>query len=77
MYEEIDDLPTTLRETLSEATQRMFLKLYRRAHGLSTLEEIGERSRAALAYEKAMRAVEREGVYDKETGKWCQKSELE
>ncbi|MGD8463443.1 MAG: hypothetical protein PVI09_06220 [Anaerolineae bacterium] len=76
MYSNIEDLPTTLRETLSEASLDLYLRSYRRTYDTLTLERNDERSRASLAHEKAMSVVEQEGVYDEEDGKWYHKSEV-
>ena len=77
MYERISDLPTTLRETLSEASLDLYLQAYRREYDTLTLEKNDERSRASLAHEKAMSVVEQEGVYDEERGKWYHTREME
>jgi cation transport regulator ChaB len=59
MYMDINELPTTLRETLSEAKLELYLKAYRRAYE-SLDDGLGEDARQASAHEAAMRKVESE-----------------
>lgn len=77
MYENIEDLPTTLRETLSEATLNLYLKVYREAYEAPSPDEVEQVSRASLAHREAMRAVKRDSVYDQEVGKRILKGKSE
>jgi cation transport regulator ChaB len=60
MYRDISDLPTTLRETLSEAKLELYLRAYRRAYDSLAEEGVDADAREASAHEEAMRAVEYE-----------------
>lgn len=77
MVKDLSDLPTTVRETLSEATLDLYLEAYRKAYETLARDEDRESSTASQAHEEAMHAVEQESVYDKERAKWYQKSEIE
>jgi cation transport regulator ChaB len=64
MINDISDLPTTVRETLSEAKLELYLRAHRRAYEALTQDETEKGSRQALAHQKAMREVERTSEHE-------------
>lgn len=75
MYENLNDLPDTLRDTLPEEAQRIYLDAYKRAY--EDYEEFrgGEAGREAVAHRDAMHAVKQEYVHKSDSGKWYRKGE--
>lgn len=74
-YEKKNDLPNTLRETLPEPAQEIYIEAYNRALEEYEEKKGGEAGREAVAHRDAMHAVKREFVHKSETGQWYRKGE--
>jgi cation transport regulator len=74
-YEELGDLPETLRTTLPREAQEVYLEAYKKAWDEYTEEEGGQAGREAVANRNAMAAVEKGFVHDSESGKWRRRGE--
>jgi cation transport regulator ChaB len=66
VYQDISDVPTTLRETLSETELELYLRAYRKAYETPGQDKTEKISRERLAHQEAMRAVERESEQEEE-----------
>jgi cation transport regulator len=74
-YEKLGDLPETLRTTLPERAQHIYLEAYKEAWDNYTEAQGGEAGREAVAHRDAMTAVQKEYVHDSESGKWRRRGE--
>lgn len=72
-YESIEDLPQTLRTTLPEEAQRIYLDAYQEHWDAYDEEEGGEMGRASVAHREGMNAVELE--YTKVDNVWYRRGE--
>lgn len=71
-YLELEDLPLSVREELSEDAQRMYLAVYRRVWETTAMSgERADRELSKTAHEAAMLEVERRFAKD-DRGNWRQ-----
>jgi cation transport regulator len=74
-YKTKSDLPETLRISLPEEAQDLYLRVYKESWENYEEPQGGEASREAVAHRNAMAVVERKYVHHKESGKWYPKGE--
>ncbi len=74
MYESIEELSDTMRDTVPEEAQKLYVEGYNRAWQEYDEEET-EMTREAVANRAGWAEVKREFVHDDQTGKWHLKDE--
>ena len=75
-YKNISDLPDTLRQSLPEEAQEIYIAAYNKSwENYEEAVEPGEQDRAAVAHRDGWAAVNHEFVHDKEKGVWYHKGE--
>lgn len=74
-YEKKSDLPETLRDTIPEPAQEIYIEAYAHAYDEYEEEMGGDAGQEAVAHRNAMHAVKREYVHDSETGRWHRKGQ--
>lgn len=76
-YENIQDLPNTIRDVLPEDAQEIYREVYNEAWEEHAEEaEPGEQGRDSVAHRKAWAAMSQKYVKDEETGRWYPEGEL-
>ncbi|MEJ2211488.1 MAG: ChaB family protein [Anaerolineae bacterium] len=74
-YEKKSDLPKTLRETMPEEAQDVYIQAYNEAFEQYQERQGGDAGQDAVAHRNAMHTVNQEFAHDPETGKWYRKGE--
>ena len=76
-YQNVNDLPPTIRDVLPEGAQKLYLDAYNRAWQEYDEDAAIGQSRGTLAHQQGWVAVRHEYVQDQGTGLWHRRGEIE
>jgi cation transport regulator len=74
-YQNINELPPTIRDVFPEGAQEIYLEAYNRAWQAYDEDEAVGQSRETLAHQQGWMAVRHEYVLDQATGQWHRQGE--
>ena len=74
-YENITDLPDTIRDVLPVGAQHIYIESYERSWETYEEGQGGEMGREAVAHRDGWNAVKREYQKDESTGRWYKEGE--
>jgi cation transport regulator len=75
-YENITDLPKTIKDVIPVGAQHVYLESYQRSYETYQEGQGGEMGREAVAHRDGWNAVKRDYVKNEKTGKWYKEGEM-